>query len=73
MHKPKITYGQLEQMKELAQQSIDAKSSPNNAKPNVRGSKKPCCDKCDGTGLSPDGKGFSDTPYVCSKCNGSGR
>jgi hypothetical protein len=34
---------------------------------------KPCCERCNGTGLSPDGKGYSDTPYVCPRCNGSGR
>lgn len=31
------------------------------------------CLRCKGSGLSPDGDGYSDTPYICRTCNGSGR
>lgn len=44
----------------------------NGTKPVLCEIKKPCCERCNGSGLSPDGKGFSDTPYVCPRCNGSG-
>lgn len=45
----------------------------NGTKPVLCEVKKHCCERCNGSGLSPDGKGFSDNPYVCPRCNGSGR